>query len=520
MSQIDQKRSTIFVLGLALLLGFYVRLSSVLAAGYPVNDGGMFYSMTVDLQNNHYLLPATASYNGAGIPFAYPPLAFYLAALLSNLGGWNLIDVFRILPAIISMAALPGLYLLARDLLKSEAQAAIACLIFALTPGAFFWLIMGGGITRGLGLAFALMTLHEAYLMYDKREIRYALATALFAAGTVLSHPEMAVHTVASALLLFIFWGRSKRGFWLSVLTAGLTFLLTAPWWVSLLQNHGVGPVVAAMQTGQHSLDEAAPFFLLNFSQETSLTIIGCLALIGLFLSLSQKNTFLVSWLVIIYVSEPRSASLYILPLFSMFAALSLHQIVFPGLQPEKPRPAENAKWAQALLASGVTKLVFAFLLAYLLLVAMSISAYEGSSMVLGKNDIQAIAWVKQNVPTNSRFLILTGEMPMTDTLSEWFPALTGRVSLATVQGYEWMAAGRLFTKLAQYDDLQACLNHEVSCVRDWSEKTAQEFDYIIIRPNATSKTVYMLKTALDRSSDFQAVFDQPGISIFVQRRP
>src|SRR5687768_10126288 len=209
--RIREHQSTVFFLLLATVFGFYVRLANVLPISHPINDGGLFYTMTVDLQANHYSLPATTSYNAAGIPFAYPPLGFYLAGLLSTIFGWSLLDIFRILPAILSMAVLPGLYLLAKDLLASEAQAAITCLIFALTPGAFEWLVMGGGLTRGLGLAFALLTLHQAYLLYAKLSIRDVVITAILAAGTVLSHPEMAVHTVASALVMFLFWGRSKK---------------------------------------------------------------------------------------------------------------------------------------------------------------------------------------------------------------------------------------------------------------------------------------------------------------------
>src|SRR5258706_7011628 len=135
--QINANRSTLLFLFLTILLGFYVRLSNVLQASYPINDGGLFYTMAVDLQANHYILPAITSYNAAGIPFAYPPLAFYLAGLLSDIFGWSLLDMFRILPAIISMAVLPGLYWLPKDPVKSEAQASTAFLFFSLSPCGF-----------------------------------------------------------------------------------------------------------------------------------------------------------------------------------------------------------------------------------------------------------------------------------------------------------------------------------------------------------------------------------------------
>ncbi|MDO9302752.1 MAG: hypothetical protein Q7T89_15305, partial [Anaerolineales bacterium] len=68
----------------ALLFGAVVRFVPAASNGFPLNDGGMFYTMIRDLQANHYILPQFTSYNFADIPFAYPPLGFYIAASLSD----------------------------------------------------------------------------------------------------------------------------------------------------------------------------------------------------------------------------------------------------------------------------------------------------------------------------------------------------------------------------------------------------------------------------------------------------
>ncbi len=49
-----------------------------------VNDGGFFFSMTRDLEASNFRIPAFTTYNGGHIPFAYPPLGFYLAAILDR----------------------------------------------------------------------------------------------------------------------------------------------------------------------------------------------------------------------------------------------------------------------------------------------------------------------------------------------------------------------------------------------------------------------------------------------------
>jgi len=77
----DRRRYRIALVS-AVLLGVGVRAFHVLSHGFPLNDGGLFFSMVRDLQAAHYHLPAFTSYNDAGIPYAYSPLGFYLAGLL------------------------------------------------------------------------------------------------------------------------------------------------------------------------------------------------------------------------------------------------------------------------------------------------------------------------------------------------------------------------------------------------------------------------------------------------------
>ena len=82
LSKDDQIKLILFV---ALLFGGIVRFLPVAMAGFPINDGGMFYVMVKELQANHFLLPAFTQYNLADIPFAYPPFGFYATALISSL---------------------------------------------------------------------------------------------------------------------------------------------------------------------------------------------------------------------------------------------------------------------------------------------------------------------------------------------------------------------------------------------------------------------------------------------------
>ena len=138
------------------IIGFAIRIAPALQAGFPLNDGGLFYAMIVNLQEAHYALPLYATYNLAQIPFAYPPLAFYITGLLSDLLHIPVLDLVRLLPPIISTLAIPAFFLLAKEITKSKLHIVFGVFAFAFLPRVFAWHIMGGGITRSLGFLFAI----------------------------------------------------------------------------------------------------------------------------------------------------------------------------------------------------------------------------------------------------------------------------------------------------------------------------------------------------------------------------
>jgi len=119
-----------------------------------MNDGGMFFRMIEDLRQNHYSLPAYTTYNNLQIPFAYPPLAFYVAGLLADLSHVSLLKVLLWLPALLNIATIPAFYLLSKAVLENQLKAALATLVYMLMPLSMDWFLMGGGLTRGMDSFF------------------------------------------------------------------------------------------------------------------------------------------------------------------------------------------------------------------------------------------------------------------------------------------------------------------------------------------------------------------------------
>jgi uncharacterized membrane protein len=276
---------TTFMLLFITLMAGAVRLTVISASSMPLNDGGLFYQMIADLQANGYRLPVFTTYNNDSLPFAYPPLAFYIGGLAQHLSGQALLDVVRLLPPVVSLFAIPILYFLAKEITQNEVQAFFASLCFAFLPLAFSWQIMGGGLTRAPGQVFALLTMLAALRLYRDRSRRAIFGAGLFGALVVLTHPEAALQSVLAAGLLFLFYARSWQAVRDSLVAAGLVLVFSSPWWVTILSRFGTAPFLAVATA---AVEDTVPFlarvlllFRLDITNEPFTTIIACLGIFG-----------------------------------------------------------------------------------------------------------------------------------------------------------------------------------------------------------------------------------------------
>ena len=511
---------SILFLVFATLIGGYIRLSQILELNFPLGDGGLFYSMTKDLMANGYRLPVITSYNHLNLPFAYPPLSFYLSGFLADLTSWQLIDIIRILPAVFTILAIPAFYLLARALIQNKYQVVFATLIFAFVPASFNWMIMGGGLTRSPAFFLSLLALYFIYRLYTQNHFRNILWTALFCSLTILTHPEAALHTAASALVFFIFFGRNKKGLLKSILVAVLIVLATSPWWGTVLVHHGFTLFLVAGKTGFYSVSDVFRFLQTDLTHEYGLQTIGTLGLIGLFWYLAKRKYFLPIWAIVTFISDQRSATLYLTPCIAILASYSLTNILqifnttTPQLEVENNEPNP--------LSGKVSKGLFLLLFGKWVFSAMATIVLIINNISLANSDKNAFDWIKLNTPSESRFLVMTGNSPLADPVSEWFPALTNRTSIATAQGYEWDNSSSFENILTESTNVQKCIYLTYHCVESWAEKQHKGFDYLYIHnpaQPADAQSSSLFESALgDLSLSMgytEQVYKSDGVSIY-----
>jgi asparagine N-glycosylation enzyme membrane subunit Stt3 len=520
------------ILILAIFLGAFMRFNPTLLAGFAINDGGMFAVMVDDLKVSHYLLPEFTTYNHLNIPYAYPPLGFYLGRIAADLFGLSAAQVVRWVPAFFASLAVPAFYLLALRLLKNKYYAVISTLFFALMPRAFSWFVMGGGLTRSPGQFFMLLTLATVIRLYEENRRTDIFWAGLFGGLAVMSHPEAAVHTFVSAIFLWIMLSRSRTAFINSAAVGVIVLLVASPWWATVISYHGVGPFLMGAATGQKAL---AIFHLLFFvfTEEPYATVIAILGLIGIAQRLIRRDYLLPLWMVIPFIVEGRSAAGPAAIPLAMLAAIGLVDIVFAA------RPALSGRSVATEVevsagndaqhsdqVSSMERNVFLYMLLYLIFSTYQFG-FQLSKATLYPPDREAMHWVRENTPAESRFLVLTGTTSVScDSVLEWFPALAGRQSIYTVQGTEWTQGTNFNNYVRSTYAVQECLtSNNTSCLDVAVSRSQYDYVYVsrILRvDNCTSldfqRTFPYFLEHLGMNSDFEVVYETDDVVIYKTR--
>lgn len=507
------------ILVLAVALGAFMRFNLTLLAGFAINDGGMFAVMVDDLRASNYLIPAFTSYNGSNIPFAYPPLGFYFGAFAADIFKMSSVEVLRWLPPFFASLSIPAFYFLSLRIFKDKYLASLSTLFFALMPRAFSWFVMGGGLTRSPGQLFMLLTLIFVLRLYEENRRADILWAGLFGGLAVMSHPEAAVHTVVSAVLFWVMLSRKRNTFIQSVLVGVMVVIVTAPWLGTVIGYHGTEPLFNAAATGKKLIAVFNLVFFV-FTEEPYATFIAILGLIGLAHRLIRRDYLLPIWMAIPFFVEGRSAAGPAAIPLAMLAAVGLAEVILPALQASAKKEAESTEGV-----SSIERNVFFYLLLYLIFSAYQFGL-QLSNATLYPYDEEAMLWARENTPADARFLVLTGSTSVScDSVLEWFPALTGRRSLFTVQGAEWTRGEEFGSFIQEANDLQACFDKNPACVDELIEPS--NYDYIYLskvlrvdncKPLASARVFTYFVESARAGSRYEVVYETDGVMVYKPR--
>jgi hypothetical protein len=487
------------------LLGCVSRFMPVFLSGFPVNDGGMFLSMIRDLRANNFLLPSVTSYNLSGIPFTYPPFGIYVAAILAETLSIPEIELIRWLPPLVSTAIIPVFYWLSRQVFTSKCKAVVATSVYALTPGSADWLVMGGGLTRSLGVLFHLLAVGYVYNVFRNRDKKITGIATLFCSLAVLSHPEAGLQTAVVCFMLFLFYGRDLDGIREMILVALGTAILTAPWWLTVLFHHGLSPFESVIHAGVHETLLASIFYSL-FSTQGGLPILPILYVIGVMAVVQRRDFLLVAWVFAPFFADPRNApAIAIFPL-AMLAGEGLW-FLGAGLIQSSPNTIERSNYTNESKSIFYIVVGSFFILLLFLFHASYTSASKLSNISLTQDERETMEWVRENTPAAGRFLLITnsGEInPMTDAYLEWFPVLAERRSQNTLQGLEWVLGPDFYPYSQRLIFLQTC--HDADCLSDWLEQENEEVEFFLFeKKRASANLIESVRSGLSHDVIYES---------------
>jgi hypothetical protein len=310
-----------------------------------------------------------------------------------------------------------------------------------------------------------------------------------------------------------------------SIANGALTLVLTAPWWVTVMTTHGIAPFLAARASGGTILSDlpsahegilmAVVHYALRITGEGHFPLILILAIIGAVWSLADRRTLILPvWWVTILVLDARAGFTYAMVPVSMLAGLAVVHVVWPVVA---PRMRDHWWLPRQIALAGFTVLVGAAI------VAAASRRFNRAAdtqilTALAPADRAAMQWVAQHTAPAARVLVLTDGPWQIDKTSEWFPVLAGRVSVATVQGTEWLQGAEFQHSITRQSRLRACANGAASCLDSLSQDPTLAFTYVYAPTGPSTRCCDVLRDSLKSDARYQTIYAGEGATLFSRR--
>jgi hypothetical protein len=522
------KIATMIILFCIMTLGAIIRNQFLQKSTFVINDGGMFMTMVKDLQDNGFKLPFFTTYNHLDIPYAYPPLSFYSVAILNNFLGIDLITLFRLFPLVFNLLSIPAFYLLAKELTGDYRLSLIATVFYSINIPGFEWLVSGGGITRSPSHTYLLISLWGLLRFYRTRNLIFYVLALFTGSLMILHHIEYTTMLIYS-MVLFSFGLLSNREKikYILFFLIGLG-ILTSPYWITIVIRYGASPFISAFHTANFDIAKSMlNLILLFFKQDVFTGFINISAIFGMLYSLFTKKYKLLLWFIAIILFNPRSATrLSTIPV-SIFAAIFLEKTLFPvfdqttGIGYPKSNNS-NIDYSKPKLSNGNLFIGLAIIISFSL---CFIYTFQNHSVLrsLQNNEITGLTWIKNNTPPNSQFIVLDPSTSWeNDQLGEWFPTLTERKSITTVQGTEWLPNFLFESQKMRYSDLRSCYFLGELCLESWMKRNNGDDSYIFLSNadclNNNNICLNFFAFSIRNSHIFQTIFENEDVIVFKRK--
>lgn len=490
---------------------------------YPAYSGGLFAKIAAEIAANGYALPAhVPGYTAEGVPFAYPPLQFYVLAVLYDLGA-DPVAVARVLPGVAFLAALVPLYLLARDVTGSRPAGAAATAFAAVNPQLLEWHLSAGGVVRTFAYLYALTAIYCGYHVFTNGDTsaaasrtdvgfpdRRALVGGVVAFGlTVLTHPTYSLFVVSAYLLFWAVLDRSGSGLVAGAVVGVGGGLVASPWLAWVAFTHG--PAIFTAAAGTHGgIGGGASALTGDVTVYTLVPVALAVVLV------TYRSYLLPAWLAVteLLFEQPRFAYTVAAVLAPALAVTMVREGALdrlgagrvldrlPGTSPADRRALAAAVLVLASTAGGGAYLAY----------EMTLVTDPTTPENLDDGTMAAFAWIESETPPDATVVVVG------DT-AEWLPALTDRTLLVGPWGVEWRGSDAFERQLAAHKMLSAC--RSAGCVEAVTTWVGHDPDYVFVPKGGYhvwgDYTVQdgALEQSFERSDDWERAHENDRVVIY-----
>jgi 4-amino-4-deoxy-L-arabinose transferase-like glycosyltransferase len=222
----------------------------------PDEPGGFYLESARQLAQNRFLIPAYVKGFGLnGIPFAYPPLAFYVLAVMGFILG-GILKAALIIPGILLLIQAILMYFFMKQWTGSKQASLWAALVLLFMPQIFSRTIFADGITTGLAGIFLLCSWIVAIKPIGKSNIfPKSVLGGVFVGLSILSHPAIGLFCSVTYTILYLYQnGFSIKAIKYLISTGLASFFVILPWLISVISAHGIAPLLAGLKDSKSSL--------------------------------------------------------------------------------------------------------------------------------------------------------------------------------------------------------------------------------------------------------------------------
>jgi hypothetical protein len=464
---------------------------------FPAEIGGLFFVVSEQVLEQGYSLPAHIPYyTEGGLPFAYPPFIFYVLAALQSI-GFSPVTLALYLPGAVLTLSMVPLYYFTDEVLNSRAQASAATALTATTPFFFISKIIGAGTVRAPAFLFSVTGFFIGYRLFRTHELRYLFGGVGCFTLTVLTHPQYAVFFGITYLALYIGYDRSKAGLVQGTVVALGGALLATPWWVPVVQTHGIDIFFLASGSWGGILN---PLYLLDlafvegYADLNAIVLTGLLPFVfGTIYLVARRRFFLPVWLLAVGVVL--GGRWFFIPA----VIISIYFVVEAFLPLIRETVTYDRDY-RLLLRTFVAGLVLVGGVSGILYASSTNPTGTEPAMQthLNVENREAMIWVREQTSRSAQFLV-------TGKVAEWFPLFAHRTILVSPWGSEWTGKAQKQSKM--YHVFGEC--EDAACYT----RMIQESD---LRPNY----VYIQKenvrvNTFQEADTYETSFENSEVTIF-----